>query len=80
MVYSTSAPWVQKRGCWATSRFSPHQRTGKEVKDKNRVSFCQATVRCLLRGKTQNRIGGGENQKYEWKHTFKRTTSDSNEA
>lgn len=45
---------------------------------QKRRSFRQATVRSLLRSKTENRmIGGEQNQKYKWKHAFKRTTSDS---
>lgn len=58
-----------------------HQSTGKEAKDKKRG--LPVILQCVLCYAAKSKKGGGGrgiNQKHEWNHTFKRTTSDSIEA
>lgn len=73
-MYSITARRVQNQHVGQPADV-PHT---KGPEDKKRRSFRQATVRSLLRSKTENRMTGGEqNQKHKWKHAFKRTTSNS---
>lgn len=72
-------PQGTKPACWATSRcsFTPKDRGGGGRQKKTVFPSSYSAFFATQQNRKQDDRGWRQNQKYKWKHAFKRTTSDS---